>query len=177
MFESSLFRRKRAAAAQQPQTVYSHRQTRKSDPYAQGNLPPTGPHENPQIGRHDGNEYACILEMPLPPPPPGVNVEMGFEARPPEAAIYESHNFPPTLQRLQKDARGAQNDLGAYPYQPYDSNAVEVPSYQDDPRYFELDPDDVTGTDANCNAGPARLDLMHARPLEEREKNPSKFSK
>lgn len=168
-----MFRRKRATS-QPPQNVYQQRQPRKSDPYAT-NRPPLPPsHENPQLGRHDGNEYACILEMPLPPPPPGANVEMGQEAG--DSSFYESNQRePPTLQRLQRHypPQSHLQDSG-YPPLPVFDNCRDGITFEEDPRYFELDPDNVI--DNNCHPAPGFSEIMNQRVMEDRDKHAARYS-
>ena len=138
--------------------------------------------ENPQLARHDGNEYACILEMPLPPPPPGATVDRDATDA---SGVYETNQrAPPTLQRIHKYPVNHQmapqyhqgNQDGGYHYPVGGEGGMrELMPYEEDPRYFELDPENLS--DNNCNAAPGMADVMNHRIMEEREKYPSKFSK
>ena len=96
--------------------------------------------------RHDGNEYACILDMPLPAPP--TSAKAGEEAPP-------SYDYDVSLHTKQVDPM---------PYPTYDHSMGMMP-YTDDPRYFELDPD--MGPHRHALAIDARQqDVLFALPPE-----------
>ncbi len=111
--------------------------------------------------RRDGNEYACILEMPLPPPPvsPGEPKMVT-----PGNYDYNTNNIvDPIPYTTQYDASISSQDDIRYP---------------DDPRYFELDPEGLPTDGTHAHGLPQDIHMFnmagHGGKME-RSYDPSRY--
>lgn len=109
----------------------------------------------------DNNEYARIVNMPLPAPPP--SLENHYPETSSRDALFNQFNA------FRQNSLSSQGNLEhTYSYDAYEPSLMSPPNYCDDPRYFELDPE--VNIDPPIEINP-RLPSINSRPFKYRSQD------